>query len=159
MTCSFHGGAGIFTGGVEPSWEPCPIPMAPDVYLYQGPRPVSTPDAVALYESWKRRNPRRARAFLQSSNSAVLDFVRAGSAQEARRRFDACRRIGIELGDAIGVTARLDAPGELRAGLCKAVGAGSELGVCLLPRDAAAPRIEGTSIEPIQQDRGVAWEE
>ena len=159
VACSFHGGAGIFRGGDEPSWEPCRIPGDPDVYLYPGPYAVSTPEAVNRYEAWKIANPRQAREFLAMSNSALLDFVHAGTAPDAARRFDECRRIGIELGESIGVTARIEAPPGLDPAWCKAVGAGSELGACLLPRGAAPPHVEGTVLRLVRQDGGISWQE
>jgi phosphomevalonate kinase len=158
VICSFNGGAGIFHGGAEPSWEPCRIPGDPDVYLYPGPRAVSTHDAVGRYEAWKRGNPRLASEFLDTSNGALLDFARAGTAREAARSFDACRRIGIELGEEIGVTASIETPRGLDPAWCKAAGAGNELGACLLPRGAAAPLVEGTSLQLIRQNGGIAWE-
>jgi phosphomevalonate kinase len=159
VACSLHGGAGIFTGGVEPAWESSRIPGDPDVYLYPGPRAVSTPDAIGRYEAWKLREPRQACEFLDNSNRAILAFVHAGSTKEAARSFGACRRIGIELGEAIGVPARLETPGGLDPAWCKAVGAGSELGAFLLPRGASAPHVEGTPLQLVRQNGGIAWEE
>jgi phosphomevalonate kinase len=159
VTCSFHGGAGIFRGGAEPSWQPCRIPGDPDVYLYSGPRAVSTSEAVGRYEAWKKDNPAQAREFLDASNASLVAFTRAGSMGEAARSFDTCRRIGIELGEAVGVSARLETPAGLDPSWCKAVGAGNELGACLQARGAAEPRAEETSLQRVRQDRGVAWEE
>ena len=159
VTCSFHGGAGIFQGGAEPSWKPCSIPGDPDVYLYSGPRAVATSEAVGRYEAWKKDNPAQAREFLDASNAALLAFTRAGSMGEAAHSFAACRKIGIELGEAIGVPAQLKIPAGLDPAWCKAVGAGNELGACLLPRGAAAPQAEANALQRVRQDRGVAWEE
>jgi phosphomevalonate kinase len=156
VICSFHGGAGIFKGGTDPSWEPCRIPGDPDICLFSGPRAVSTSDAVGRYEEWKKRNPRRAREFLEESNKAVLSFIRAASAFDVARRFAACRRIGIRLGEEIGVKADLEAPAGLDPLRCKAVGAGNELGACLFEHGAP---IEGTSLQILRQDQGLVWEE
>ena len=154
--CSFHGGAGLFTGGAQPTWEPCEIPGHPDVFLFPGPAPVSTPDAVGRYQAWKALNPRQAREFLSASNRAVENFLHAGSPRESVRAFSACRKIGIELGDTVGVPAWLPPPGSLAADLCKAVGAGNELGACLLAAGAATP--PGTVFHRVRQDRGISWE-
>jgi phosphomevalonate kinase len=159
VTCSFHGGAGIFRGGVEPSWEACRIPGDPDVCLYPGPRAVTTADAIARYEAWKIRNPRGARDFLEASNDAVRRFIHAASLSDAMQSFHACRTIGRELGEEIGVSACVESPPALDAAWCKAVGAGNELGACLLPRGAPLPAVDDTPGQLVHQDGGIAWEE
>ncbi len=156
VLCSFHGGAGLFTGGGQPTWKPYRIPGDPAVCLFPGPAAVSTPDAVGRYEAWKTLNSRHAREFLSASNGALEDFLHASSLLDSARAFSTCRKIGVELGDAIGVPARLPAPGALDADWCKAVGAGNELGACLLMDNAARP--PGAPFPPMRQDRGIAWQ-
>jgi phosphomevalonate kinase len=156
VVASFHGGAGIFKGGVDPAWQPSAVPGGLGVVLFPGPGPVSTADAVGRYEDWKTRNPREARDFLRESNNAVLSFMKAGYEEQARLWFDACRELGIELGASIGVPADASVPPDLDPNWCKALGAGNELGLCLLPPDVDAPK-GFQHVRPA--DTGVKWEE
>jgi mevalonate kinase len=156
VVCSLRGGFGLFHGGSVPSWTPCRLAWEPEILLFQGPAPVRTPAAVNAYDGWKRAKPAAARSFLESSNAAVRAFVSARSPQEALRCLAACRQVGCDLGDAIGVPARIDVPAGLDAAWCKALGAGNELGACLGPGHAEAVRAPfsraASSVE------GIVWE-
>lgn len=153
VLASFHGGAGLFHGGAQPSWEAAALPEGCELSLFPGPAPVSTAEAVGRYQRWKEQSPGPARDFLEESNAAVRAFCGARSLQEGRRSFDACRRIGIQLGEAIEVPAEISAPAGLDPDWCKAIGAGNELGVCLV---AAAP---GFAVKRVHaSDKGLAWE-
>ncbi len=158
VTCSFHGGTGIFHGGAAPTWEPARLPGDPSIFLFSGPKPVATSEAVRLYGEWKARNPGPAREFLRASNDAVLRFVHARTGEEAARWFGACRSLGIDLGDAIGAPARLEVPDGLPAESCKAVGAGNELGICLVAENGRAPALSGAVRRMIRAEKGVVWE-
>ncbi len=144
--------------GPSPEWDPCALPGNPRVLLFAGAAPVSTPDAVARYEVWKEHNPGAAAEFLRESNNAVLSFVRAGSVDQALPWLGACRKLGIEMGRSIGVPADLTVPPGLDPGWCKALGAGNELGLCLLPPGVPAPAPCGFRFVQ-RADEGVAWEE
>jgi phosphomevalonate kinase len=156
--CSFNGGLGIFRGGAEPRWEPCPLSWRPVVSLFPGPAAVSTADAVRRYAEWKARSPRAARDFLEESNRRVLAFIGARSASEAMQALAECARLGIALGQSIGVPAGIAAPAGVDAGWCKTVGAGNELGMCMLPANAHPPEAPGLFPAPLAE-RGVTWEE
>jgi phosphomevalonate kinase len=157
--CSFHGAMGVFRGGTYPSWQPCRLPWDARVVLFPGPCAVSTTDSVQRYARWKERNPKEARQFLEDSNRSVLAFLRAPSAEIAVGRLLACCRLGIAVGDAIGVPARIDAPAGLDPSWCKALGAGSELGACIIPADRA-PQAGGNGFESATvSEKGIAWEE
>jgi phosphomevalonate kinase len=158
VTCSFHGGLGLFRGGALPSWEPCTLPWLPTVYLFTGKAPVSSPQAVRRYTEWKERSPGSAREFLDESNRNVLTFIRASTAAEALQSLGDCKRLGISLGAAIGVSARLSLPPGLDERGCKAVGAGNELGACLLETDAPREGIPGLLEAPLSR-KGVLWED
>jgi len=157
--CSFHGAMGLFHGGQEPSWEPCRLRWDPAIFLFSGPASVSTPDAVGRYAEWKQRDARAAREFLEDSNRCVREFLRADSAAQAAARLDACRRLGVAIGRAIGVPASVAAPPGFDASACKALGAGNELGACLVSAerapDTAPPGVERALIA----ERGIVWKE
>jgi phosphomevalonate kinase len=165
IMCSYNGGIGLFHGGATPSWEPRPLAWDPELALFAGPQPVGSPGAVGLYRAWKARDPGAAAAFLEESNVRVLEFIRAPSAAAAIPRLEACRLLGMRLGDAIGVPARIEAPVGLDPRSCKAVGAGCELGACLLapggPADPAArdSASDSAGFERVRiSSEGVLWE-
>jgi phosphomevalonate kinase len=158
VVCSFYGGMGLFRGGAVPDWQSCRLPWDARIFLFPGPSAVSTTDAVQRYALWKERNPRAAREFLQDSNHCVREFLRASSAEAALSRLRACRKLGIAVGDAIGVTSRIDAPPGLDPAWCKALGAGNELGGCIIPSDIAPPE-DGRAFERARvSERGISWE-
>ena len=156
---SFHGGWGIFRGGASPAWEPRTLEGNPEVLLFPGPAPVSTAESVSRYFEWRGRNPGPARKFLLESNSSILSFVKSGSPPDARKWLGACRELGIELGRSIGVPAELPIPAGLDPLWCKSLGAGNELGLCLLARGAPPPA-DAPGVRPVRRaETGVAWEE
>jgi len=153
VLASFHGGAGLFHGGAEPSWETAALPRGCELSLFPGPSPVSTAGAVGRYLEWKERSPAAARDFLEASNRAVRAFCAARSLEQARDSVDACRKIGIDLGREIGVPAEMAVPPGLDPAWCKAIGAGNELGVCLAPAEPgfASKRVHAAV-------RGMEWD-
>jgi phosphomevalonate kinase len=159
VMASFHGGVGIFRGGEDPSWEPCRLPGRPEVLLFPGHAPVSTSAAVGRYAEWKQRSPGAARDFLQKSNEAILSFTRSGSAEQSLPWFGACRKLGVELGTSIGVPAEMDCPPGLDPRWSKALGAGNELGLCLLPLGAPRPAASDFLRQAREAAAGVTWEE
>ncbi len=92
---------------------------------------------------WKARDASRAHRLIQESDDNVRAFLAAGSAEEAAAAFRKARATGIALGDEMGVPARIPAPAGVDPEMCKAVGAGNELGAYLQvpgsPEPAAAP--------------------
>jgi hypothetical protein len=106
---------------------------------------------------WKESNPTDARVFLEESNRSVLAFVRARSGEEAALHLRACRELGVNLGRAIGVSAEINAPQGADAAWCKALGAGNELGACLVPAGSTAPP-EGKEIQRVRASKkGILW--
>ena len=157
VSCSWHGGMGIFRGGARPGWEPCRLWEDRVICTFPGPSPVSTSQAIRRYTRWKESSPEAARRFLAESNRGVSGFVHAQTGVEAAAHLRACRELGRSLGAAIGVTAEIETPPGLDAAWCKALGAGNELGACLLPA-GELPR--GTEIQPLAVSReGILWEE
>ena len=126
--------------------------------LFAGPAPVSTAEAVRTYGTWKERNPGAAQDFLRESNNAVTSFVRAPSAAEALPWLATCRKLGIDLGISIGFPADLPVPAGLDPEWCKALGAGNELGLCLLPPGVKPPPMDEGLRFVVQAGAGVTWE-
>ena len=158
VTCSFHGGLGLFRGGALPSWEPRTLSWLPTVHLFTGQSPVSSPQAVRRYAEWKKGSPASAREFLEESNRNVLAFIKASTVEEGLQRLGDCRSLGISLGEAIGVSARVSLPPELDGRWCKAVGAGNELGACLQAPEASPAGSPALLKAPLSET-GVLWEE
>jgi len=125
VAASLYGGCGLFTGGEVPSFEPIALPWMPPFSLIRGAAPVDTSRAVGRYIEWKKLNPRAARNFLETSNEVARAFAGAGNWSEASSRLEEGARLGVELGEAIGVSARI-AGLDGRKG--KACGAGNEVG-------------------------------
>ena len=144
VAASLHGGIGLFEGGEEPAWTPVPLDWIGPLAVFGGRSPVATSGAVATYQEWKRSDPAAASDFLAASNRAVAGFASAQGWGEAAPWFEAARALGLELGRAIGVSARIKPPeawGGDRGGLYKAVGAGNELGVLAGAQGEAAAAV------------------
>ena len=156
---SFNGGTGLFTGGRDPRWQAWALPGDMRLLLFSGPAPVSTAEAVARYEKWKQTDPAASGDFLRESNNAILSFLRAGSEAQALLWFSACRELGIELGLSIGISAELPIPPGLDPKWCKALGAGNELGLCLLPPGVEPPPDDARFRLVMPSGTGVAWEQ
>jgi phosphomevalonate kinase len=107
---SVHGAAGLFTGGALPAWEAVRPPWLPELYLFTGTGPVSTGNAAARYNEWKKQQPEEAERFKEESNRSVLSFLGAASWEEAKPHFLRSREIGLELGENIGLSASIVPP-------------------------------------------------
>jgi hypothetical protein len=65
----------------------------------------------------------------------------------------------VSLGRAIGVSAEIETPRGMDSAWCKALGAGNELGACLLPAGSAA-HLPGREIQAVDAaQEGILWEE
>ena len=184
VLASTIGGVVLFTGGRRPTAEPVSAAWLEGALLASAADSVRTTDAVGRYEAWKRRRPDEAAAFRSVSNELVLRLAAARRRPEVLAELEKLATIGIELGEAIGVPARLprelvlrlgerfqracETPGTLRGGpaartaVCKALGAGNELAVCIpyrRPHPTPAPD-DCDTIQPLQvTSEGISWEE
>lgn len=155
---SVNGGLGLFRGGIEPSWEKRDAGRLTGLYVFPGPQAVSTRSSIDRFLQWKKRNPGLALSFLDRSNRIVRSFLWAESASAAADALRAGRDLGIELGDSIGVNARIPVPDGLDPDLCKSVGAGNELGLYFrVPGAPEPPPAAGTRRVSISE-RGLTWE-
>jgi phosphomevalonate kinase len=149
VTASVRGGIGLFWGGQRPRWTPLALDWIGPLVLFPGAAAVATSGSIARYQEWKKAHPADAAAFLAASNEAVAAFAGSGDWDEAARWFEKARELALELGRAIGVSAAIAAPAAAAPGaLCKAVGAGNELGVLAGPgaADAAAGAAERVAV-------------
>jgi phosphomevalonate kinase len=157
VCCSFFGGWGMFSGGAKPSWKPHAAPHGSRVYLFAGPAAVSTRDAIRSFIEWKAKENHAARTLIQESNDNVNAFLDARHAREVAAAFRRARETGIALGDEIGVEARIPVPSGVDPDLCKAVGAGNELGAYLQIPGAPEPAA-GSGLLPVREsESGVTW--
>ena len=153
---SAMGGTTLFHGGAHPFADSIALDWLGAIVLFQGAAPVRTPGAVGRYNEWKRADPEAARGFLNESNAAVEGLVRATTIDAALSAFAECRRIGIKLGQSIGVPAEIEIPEPAQPSLLapaafKAVGAGNELGVGLAAMGA-------TESVFVVSEEGLRWE-
>lgn len=128
---SSYGGIGLFIGGPRPTWKPLNLDWLPRLYLFPGVHSVSSVNSIGRYQSWKQEHPDAAVRFLRDSNAAVLAFAEADSWDAAEPFFARCRELALLLGDSIDVPAEVKPPAAFKGFVCKAVGAGNELGVAM----------------------------
>jgi len=157
VLCSYYGGWGLFQGGVKPSWEPHDPLVRIRVHLFPGPRPVSTQNAIQSFLQWKEKRTTAAARFIEESNSNAKAFLEAKSAREAEAAFRRARDTGIMIGDEIGVQARMPVPPGVDPELCKALGAGNELGIYLQVPGAPEPPPDSGLIHE-QVSYGISWQ-
>ena len=95
---------------------------------------------------------------MDESNKNVKAFLGAESTREAGEALRKGRETAVALGDEIGVEARIPAPVGIDPDLCKALGAGNELGAYIwLPGMPEPP--EGSSLTFVDvSSRGVIWD-
>ncbi|OQX28731.1 MAG: hypothetical protein B0D92_07390 [Spirochaeta sp. LUC14_002_19_P3] len=143
---SAHGGAGLFTGGETPSWQPISPPSGIQCYLLRGPAPVSSARAVQRYTQWTGR---ARSSLLTEMDERVLHLstllTSGAPSAEVLSEFAALGTLGALIGDAIGVPARpllpeglgSDIPAGRRPGAAvKCLGAGDELALLLYQNGA-----------------------
>lgn len=134
---SARGGVGLFVGGARPSWRPLQALRLPPAFLFPGPGPVSSADAVSRYGAWLERGGEGARAALQAGDEAVAALAGAADPREFLGRLRVARELGRALGSAVGVPAELAPPPGLESAVAKASGAGDELGMAFFDGDDA----------------------
>ena len=152
VAASLFGGYGLFTGGEAPSFERLVLPWMRPFSLLRGAAPVGTPRAIGRYMEWKKRDPQAARSFLEASNEVARGFAGARDWTEASSRLKEGARLGVELGEAIGVSALIAG---LEDCLGKALGAGNELGALWLEGPNSSSRgeeLEFASAGPIWRE-------
>jgi phosphomevalonate kinase len=159
VSASVHGGQGLFGGGSVPSWTSLSLRWLGVLHVYRGERSVATAGAAGRYQAWKRRDPAEARAYLGENNRLVGLLLQAPGWEAARGVLAELSRLAVDLGDRIGVPARMPPPAALEGSgaFCKAVGAGDELGVALGVSEAERARaawLERLEIAP----EGLRWE-
>jgi len=139
VLASSFGGVGLFTGGPRPDWQPLRLDWLNPLFLVHGPQSVATAQAIECYRQWRAREPKEAEAFLSGSNRCVLGFLRSRNRREAAAWLERSRELGLRLGERIGVRAALEAPGPAARCVCKALGAGNELGLVFPVSDLDPP--------------------
>lgn len=157
VATSLNGGAGLFAGGLSPTWEPTELNWLPNLYLRNASLRVKTMEAIQKYEEWKTENPDEARVFLEESDGTVKDIAGASSRHDAFVALRNAARIGNALGDKIDVTAALEpdiARDIQKLGWGKALGAGNELALLM-----SEEKIDNTPWIPvIPAAQGLRWE-
>jgi phosphomevalonate kinase len=132
---STHGGLGLFVGGARPDWRPLPALRLPPAFLFPGPAPVASPDAVRCFHAWLERGGEGAQVALRRGGEAVAALADAAGSRGFSGRLREARDLGAALGAAIGVPAELAPPPGLEAAIVKASGAGDELGMAFFNGD------------------------
>ena len=137
ILASINGGIGLFTGGATPSWCAISAPWLESIWIMHASAPVQTRGAVDRYNEWKSRNQIDASRTVENSNREVGNLAKSKSGSEARRHLDRLRKIGVELGRAIGVPA--DPPADVMEHIARGA-AGSTAGAVAGPVAGASAR-------------------
>ena len=143
IAASLFGGIGLFTGGETPNFTPIDRHLF-GFTLVQGLAPVTTSKALVSYEAWKTAHPGEWLELFSRSNDSASQMRNAATYEEAVEAFLLAKRVGIELGEAIGVPAHFKpahpSDGQfLGLSPYKAVGAGNELAAVLVKERNLAP--------------------
>jgi phosphomevalonate kinase len=165
VATSFYGGVGVFTGGATPSWTPASGWWLQDGVLVVNREHTSTPAAVSRHADWRAEHPEKWKRLRRKSRDATEALADAHTWQQVGDAFAAARDAGREIGAEIGVSACTEHTFDTgllpERGMCKAVGAGSELAICLRDPmvDHAAPEGGTGAVLPlIVEQEGLLWE-
>jgi len=152
---SFHGGAGLFTGGRLPAWQALDGYPLPPALLFPGLQAVSSSEAVRRFRTWREHSNGEASYLLDASKSAVLRLAAATDSSSFFLALKDAAEAGIQVGDAMEAPARLQAPPGVEGAVVKASGAGDELGIAFLPPGYPPVNIPGT--QPLIPAGGPRW--
>ena len=109
VAASFHGGAGLFTGGERPGWTLSTWPGNIEGGILSGPKEVATTGAVETYRRWRASHPGESGLYRRENDTGVRGLVNAaadGDPEGFLREYRHLRDAGVALGAAIGVDAR-----------------------------------------------------
>ncbi len=170
VATSLFGGVGLFTGGRHPSWEPLDGWWLAHGSLVLNDRHTDTVDAVRRHTGWRDSFPETWQQLRADSEAATRKLANANTWRDVKAAIVHARHVGREVGAAIGVPACIDTAFEDRLPegdtVCKTVGAGSELMLCLgNPEDAhsghAYPgeaKAHSHVLPLIPEKEGLIWE-
>ena len=154
IAASVFGGIGLFTGGHDPEYRSLDKELFA-ITLVQGEIPVSTVKAVDEYKKWKKKYPKKWESYFKQSNDCVAEMSEAETYEEAVSHFLQAKKLGLRLGEEIGIKANFKpahpSDGQfLKTSPYKSVGAGNELAAVLIKERTIAPfsiAREGVRIE------------
>ena len=134
------GGTGFFQGGEQPVWLPATRldTLLQPLFLLNAPQPVSTPQSILGFSTFRNRHPQLHAALRDRSRTLHTTLMQLDRAPSDRTQLipliDSARRLSEDVGRAIGIPA--EPHSELIAGLVpppasgqrvlKAAGAGGE---------------------------------
>ncbi len=183
VVTSLLGGVGVFTGGARPFWTAADGWWLDGAALFPGSAHTDTVQAVQRHREWREAHPADWKRLRSDSEAATHRLVRAGTWPEVASAVDHARRVGEEIGRAISVPACIDGaatqlPDE-RAGdrrndagqegagesdllpVCKSVGAGAELALCIGLRNGVEElrALEASGARRLElEEEGLRWE-
>lgn len=133
ILCSYHGGLGIFTGGMQPQFRSAPGHVADSLRsfcLVEGPAPVRTGSSIERWQTWRSQDPSAAQTYMAGCANRI-DRLENDPFTHPFAILREAALSGIEVGEALGISAHINFPPGVRRGnlSAKAVGAGNETGV------------------------------
>lgn len=152
---SFHGGFVLFRGGKLPVAESVALSCFDKIWTFPGSASVSSSGATAKWNGWKVDHSEPAITFVQENNRQISALAEAKFQSEVRARLESLARLGLSLGEEIGVTARLQIP-DVEVSpevIFKASGAGNETGLAFFAETLPLP-YQRVTIET----EGLRWE-
>lgn len=136
----------------------------PLLVAVEGERSLDTRSSLSAFDAWRRRNPRRAAAFVRRSARLTSAFV-AGDQRKRRRLLSVGGAALVALGRRIGIDTepaelkRLLAPLRRAGWRAKAAGAGGELAVALPPPGLPVEEVMRAGAESVCVSmEGIRWE-
>lgn len=135
---SFYGGFGLFRGGRYPRWYGLNAAVLPEMAVFSGQASVSSGPAVQRYHELRTGGDSGLLAAVARMRQAVEAYA-AGQADFVATLYQA-RQAGLDLGDILGIDARMHGDIDNEDCFCKALGAGNELGLLVgFSSQGAAP--------------------
>jgi phosphomevalonate kinase len=165
IAASLFGGAGLFTGGVLPTWLPISAPWMELLYIIRGDEETSTKNALVHFNNFKECFPDQISKFLCDSNQTVEKITACQDVQSAKKIFKKGSALNRWIHEKIGIPS--EGPmlkrflQECRTKGCpgKPLGAGSEVAAVFLPKNHNFQETSNSKIQPLTiSSGGLRWE-
>ncbi len=155
IAASLFGGAGVFTGGIIPSWQPIKKAWFEYLHLIRGDEEASTKEFLSLFHQFGINNPAQFKQFLHQSNAIVEKITLCDETQAALELFFEASKLNQWIHQKLGISSE---GAMLKAQLnCfreyhfpgKSLGAGGEIAAVLIPQNNLLHNTD-VNLEPLK---------